>query len=72
MLTKIVNDAHKKEVADSGSTNSLLSPVGGVVESMSAMAKFSSMFLEGMTLSARLLDGSSVPIFMEKINIQQA
>jgi len=51
--------------------NSALTPAGSVVESMTAMAKFSSMFLEGMALSARLLDGSSVPIYMKKINIQE-
>jgi signal transduction histidine kinase/ActR/RegA family two-component response regulator len=49
----------------------LLHSIGPVVESMSAMAKFSSMFLQGMTLSARILDGSSIPVHIEKIDIQQ-
>jgi len=42
-----------------------------VVQMMSAMAKTSNIFLEGMALSAGLLDGLSVPIFMERVNLQQ-
>jgi len=42
-----------------------------VVQMMSVMAKTSNMFLEGMALSAGLLDGASVPIFMERVNLQQ-
>lgn len=44
-----------------------------IIVDMSAMAKFCSQFLEGMTLSARLLDGgsSSVPISIERIDVRQ-
>ena len=40
-----------------------------IVESMSAMAKVSNGFLEGMTLSAQLLDGSAVPVSIQQINL---
>ena len=35
------------------------------------MAKTSHMFLEGMALSARLLDGRSVPLLIERVNLDQ-
>lgn len=41
-----------------------------VIVNMSAMAKFCSQFLEGMKLSSRLLDGSAVPITLERIDVR--
>ena len=42
-----------------------------VLESMYAMSEFSTHFLEGMTLSALLLDGCSVPIRLEEIDVRK-
>lgn len=42
-----------------------------VIVNMSAMANFCSQFLEGMTLSSRLLDGSAVPIRLERIDVRE-
>jgi len=66
VLNGIVDEAEKR-----GDPCKLVPQQRSVLESMSAMAKFSTMFLEGMTRSAHLLEGSSVPIFMGKIDIQQ-
>jgi len=42
-----------------------------VIANMSAMAKYCSQFLEGMTLSSRLLDGSAVPINLGSIDVRE-